>query len=44
LPNLQQGAGCYGSAEVFVAAHDDFQQTLGGSVRKFAHAEVIDDE
>ena len=28
----------------FVAAHDDFQQFLGGGQRQLPHAEVIDDE
>ena len=27
-----------------VAAHDDLQEILGGGVRQFAHAEVVDDE
>ena len=28
----------------FVAAHDDFEQILGGGVRQFPHAEIIDNE
>ena len=31
-------------AESFVAAHHDFQQILGGSMRQLAHAEVVEDE
>ena len=27
----------------FVAAHDEFEQVLGGGVRQFAHAQVVDD-
>ena len=29
-------------AESLVAAHHDLQQILGGRVRQFAHAEVVD--
>jgi hypothetical protein len=43
-PVLDGAIGSEQRAEAFVAAHDDFQQILGGGVREFAHAEVVDDE
>ena len=43
-PVLDWAVGCEQSAEAFVAAHDDFQQILGGGVREFAHTEVVDDK
>jgi len=30
--------------EALVAAHDDFQQILGGGTGAFAHAEVVDEQ
>jgi hypothetical protein len=43
-PVLNGTVGSEQSAETFVAAHDDFQEILGGGVRQLAHAEVVDDE
>ena len=43
-PVLDRTIGCEQRAEAFVAAHDDLQQILGGGMREFAHAEVVDDE
>ena len=43
-PVLDRAVGSEQRADALVAAHDDFQQILGGGVRQFAHAEVVDDE
>jgi hypothetical protein len=43
-PVLNRTIGSQQGAETFVAAHNDFQQVLGGGVWEFAHAEVIDDQ
>jgi len=43
-PVLHGTIGCQQRAKAFIAAHDDFQQILGGGVWEFAHAEVVDDE
>ena len=43
-PVLDRTVGGEQRAEALVAAHDDFQQILGGGVRQLAHAEVVDDE
>ena len=41
-PILDRTVGSQQRAASFVAAHDDLQQILGGSLRELAHAEVID--
>ena len=41
-PVLDRTVGSQQRAASFVAAHDDLQQILGGSLRELAHAEVID--
>jgi len=43
-PVLDRTVGSKQCAEALVAAHNDFQQVLGGCVREFAHAEVINNE
>jgi len=44
LPSPRRGDGSEQGTGAFVAAHDDFEQILGGGLGKLAHAEVIDDE
>ena len=43
-PVVHGSVRCNQRAGAFVAAHDDFQQFLGGGQRQLAHAEVVDDQ
>lgn len=43
-PVFHRAIGSQQSAAAFVAAHDDFQQILGGGVGQFTHSEVVEDE
>ena len=43
-PVLNGTVGGKQRAEALVAAHDDFQQILGGGVWEFTHSEVVDNE
>ena len=43
-PVLDGTVGSEQRAEALVAAHDDFQQILGGRVRQLPHPKIIDDQ
>ena len=43
-PVVNRAIGSQQCTAAFVAAHDDFQQILGGGMWQLAHAEVIQDQ
>jgi hypothetical protein len=43
-PVVNRPVGRENRARPFVAAHDDFEQVLGGCRRKFSHSQVVDNE